>query len=703
MADVKALARAAGIDPDYISWTGAPTTSSEESLLAAVKALAPDLGVQVASDDDVRGALADIERNRWNELVPPVVVGWDGSLVVPFSVDANSDDEWEIEVTTESGKTHAARGRLFALPADSHAWPGGKVHCIRRASLWCDGELGYNTVEWRCGVERGRAMGIAAPTRAHGGPGGPRRWGVFAPVYGLSSPQSGAAGDLASLRQLFEMVGKRGGRYVATLPILAAFLDEPCHFSPYSPASRHYWNELYLDLGAIATEVGLPAPVAPPIPAGLIDYRAQYQWRREAMGPLLAGLYELHRAEIDAWAESTTTWDYAAFRALTETTRASWREWPAMWRDELPLVRTRRDAIANGVDADRLDLHVVAQWAMQRQLERLRDDQHSASLRDAAPPGTSGRVALYLDLPVGVNLDAYEVWRDRHLFLTSLAAGAPPDPLFLGGQNWGLPPLSPIAARRDHYRYVIRCIRHHMRVAGMLRIDHVMGLFRLYVVPEGRPATDGVYLRYHAEDMLAILALESVRHKCALVGEDLGTVPDHVRPAMARHGMFRLHVGQWFLPGKVGDRPGSSPPESIASLNTHDTATFAGWWNGADIDDRRDLKLITEEQDARERRERAEARSAVLAFAAPRVDDHLTAVERAMVAATADLAAGPAEVVLVALDDLALDPVPHNVPGTTTERPNWQRRVTGWATALTEQATPAAAEAVLAVADARRS
>ena len=702
MADVRALAKAAGIDPDYLAWNGAPTTSSETSLLAAIKALAPDLGIQVTTDDDVRGALADLERNRWNELVPPVVVGWDGALVVPFAVSASSDDEWELEVTTESGRVHRANGRLFALPADAHAWPGGKVHCLRKASIALDGELGYHQVAWRCGIERGRAMGIAAPMRAFGGPGGERRWGVFAPVYGLSSTQSGAAGDLGSLRLLFEQVSKRGGRYVATLPILAAFLDEPCHVSPYSPASRHYWNELYLDLGAIAAEVGLPAPIAPPVPAGLIDYRAQYRWRREALTPLMAALGKLHRDEIDRWAQATTAYDYAAFRAITETTRTSWREWPAMWRDELPLVLTRADAIANGIDGERFDVHVVAQWAMQRQLEALRDQPH---LRATTPPNEAvacERVALYLDLPVGVSLDAYEVWRERHLFLTSLAAGAPPDPLFLGGQNWGLPPLSPIAARRDHYRYVIRCIRHHMTVAGMLRIDHVMGLFRLYVVPEGRPATDGVYLRYQAEDMLAILALESSRHKCALVGEDLGTVPDHVRPAMARHGLFRLHVGQWFLPGKLGEVPGLSPPGSIASLNTHDTATFAGWWRGADIDDRRDLKLINDEQEIRERRGRADARAAMLAFSAV-ADDHLTEVERAMVAATADLASGPAEVVLIALDDLALDPVPHNVPGTVSERPNWQRRVEGWSTALTEQASPAAAEAVAAVADARRS
>src|SRR5438128_1547352 len=122
-----------------------------------------------------------------------------------------------------------------------------------------------------------------------------------------------------------------------------------------------------------------------------------------------------------------------------------------------------------------------------------------------------------------------------------------------------------------------------MAVAGMLRIDHVMGLFRLYCVPQGRAATDGVYMRYPYEELLAILTLESHRHQCALVREDLGTVPDAVRPAMARHGLYRLHVGQWFLPSKIGERPTPSPSESVASLNTHDTATFAGWWRGADI------------------------------------------------------------------------------------------------------------------------
>lgn len=690
MSVLRELANAAGIDVAYTSWRGEPASASDEAVLATLRALAPDLGIKLERADDAAGALAVLEREKWNELVPPVVIGWDGSIVVPFRVPADSDGTWEIEVTTESGRLVRARGRLFDLPADSHAWPGSVVHCIRRATVFLDGENGYHSAKWKTAGEQGEAFAISAPAIAWGGPGqGPRRWGVFAPVYGLASPRSGQAGDLGSLSRLFADVERRGGRYVATLPILAAFLDEPCQFSPYSPASRCFWNELYLDLAKLGAQVGIDVPAAPPIvPGARIDYRAQYAWRRAALDPIATALAASARGlEIDAWAQAAGAYDYAAFRAMGEERRAGWREWPAPWRDSVPLVDTRAQAVALGVDEQRVSTHVVAQWAMQQQLGEL----------------SRSRVGLYLDLPVGVNCDAYEVWRHRSLFVTELAAGAPPDALFLGGQDWGLPPLSPIALRRDRYRYFIRCVQHHMRVSSMLRIDHVMGLFRLYCVPAGRPATDGVYVRYHADELLAILCLESHRAKCALVGEDLGTVPDYVRPAMARHGLFRLHVGQWFMPATIGDAPSPSPAESVASLNTHDTATFAGWWRGADIDDRRDLDLITAEQDAAERLERAEQRAALLAFAgASTASDTLTEAERAMVAATTDLALGPAEVVLVALDDLALDPFPHNVPGTVAQRPNWQRRVERWADALDEKtAAPAAAAAITAVVASR--
>ena len=681
--------------PEYTSWRGEPTASSDEALLQTLRALAPDLGVAITSANDAPAATRELERRRWLERVPPVVLAWDGSLEVPFAVPAEHDGDWEIEVTTEAGARHRAHGRLFALPADSHAWPGGVVHCVRRTRLWLDGELGYHQLRWRVAGHDGDALVIAAPMKAHGGDRQhTRRWGVFAPVYGLASADSGQAGDLASLARLFDAVEHRGGCYVATLPLLAAFLGgepgEPFSYSPYSPASRLAWNELYVDLAALAAEVGEPAPRAPDIvPGSLIDYRAQYRWRRAALDALVGRLIAARGGDIDAWARANDVYDYAAFRALGEARHASWRQWPEPLRDQTRHAATRDDALALGAPAALVDSHVVGQWAMAQQLAALR----------------RRKVELYLDLPVGVNCDAYEVWRWRELFVLDLAAGAPPDALFLGGQDWGLPPLSPIALRRDRYRYFIRCVRHHARAAGMLRVDHVMGLFRLYCIPSGRRATDGVYLRYHHEELLAILALESRRAGCTLAGEDLGTVPPEVRPAMAAHGVHRLHVGQWHLPVRVGEAPARAPAGSIASLNTHDTPTFAGWWRGIDIDDKRDLGLIDDDQVRSERTEREGMRSALLAFAhaSPSLD-YLTEVERAMVAATADLALGPAEVTLVALDDLALDPIPHNVPGTVEQRPNWQRRVQGWADALDPvRATPAAAAAIAAVVAARNA
>ena len=682
------LAHAAGIDTDYVSWRGAPAVASDEAIRRALAALAPDLGVDVLGCAS-EVALAALERRRWAERVPPVMTAWGGELIVPLRVRADRDADVELQLVADDGAVLAElRAQLYALPADSHAYPGDEVWCIRRCRI-ASSRLGYHALRWRVGDESGESLVLAAPERAFGAPGeAPRRWGVFAPVYGLASPESGQAGDLGALRRLFDAVAARGGSYVATLPILAALHDDHHTISPYSPVSRLHWNEIYLDLAPLGAELGLVVPAAPPEPyPALIDYRAQYAWRRPILDRLARGFLAepARRAEIDAWAAARGVFDYAAFRALGETSGQAWHDWPARARDA-SFAATREAALALGADPARVDTHVFAQWAMQRQLEALR----------------GGPVSLYLDLPVGVSAGAYEVWRWRHLFLTGLATGAPPDALFLGGQNWALPPLSPIALRADRYRYAIACVRHHMQVAGMLRIDHVMGLFRLYCVPAGLPAHDGVYVRYHADDLLAIVALESHRARCAVAGEDLGTVPEPVRPAMLRHGLYRLHVGQWAFPSERGQRSAPAPAEAIASLNTHDTATFAGWWQGADIDDQLDLGLVGADVAEAEQRARARAKAAVLALAEPRDGgrDRLD-IERAMVAVTRELAEGPAEVVLVALDDLALEAVPHNVPGTSSERPNWQRHVRGWSEALGPDAPPAAAAAIDAVAATR--
>lgn len=205
----------------------------------------------------------------------------------------------------------------------------------------------------------------------------------------------------------------------------------------------------------------------------------------------------------------------------------------------------------------------------------------------------------------------------------------------------------------------------------MLRVDHVMGLHRLYCVPRGFAATDGVYVRYRPEEIYAVFALESHRNQCALAGEDLGTVPDEVRPAMRRHGVASLFVGQFAMPGRPGEGMAAPAADHVASLNTHDTPTFAGYWRGADIDDKRALGLIDDAQAAAEHEGRAGTR-AILAGREAAADDDDACAE-AMTACMQRLAESPAHMVLVTMEDLWLEPAPQNVPGTSDERPNWRR------------------------------
>ena len=288
----------------------------------------------------------------------------------------------------------------------------------------------------------------------------------------------------------------------------------------------------------------------------------------------------------------------------------------------------------------------------------------------------AGGSGLYLDFPLGGHRDGYDVWRERDAFALDASGGAPPDGFFTRGQDWGFPPLHPEGLRRQGYRYYIHCMRHHLQYAAMLRLDHVMGLHRSYWVPAGFAPTEGVYVRYPAEEFYAVLNLESHRYKAEIIGENLGTVPSYINGAMARHGIRGMHVSQFGVrtdPHDALDRPGR---RAVASLNTHDSATFAGFWSGADIDDRAALGLLTEPDSCREHGYRAAQREALVSYlrAGDRLDGAEAAPEEVLRAWLFELAQSEADFLLVNLEDLWLEPLPQNVPGTWRERPNWQRK-----------------------------
>ena len=199
---------------------------------------------------------------------------------------------------------------------------------------------------------------------------------------------------------------------------------------------------------------------------------------------------------------------------------------------------------------------------------------------------------LYLDLPLGVHRFGYDVWHERGIFATDVSCGAPPDSFFPGGQDWGFPPLQPEKSRAQGYRYVRAYLRQHLQQAGVLRIDHVMGLHRLFWIPKGRDTSQGVYVRYPAEELYAILSIESQRNKVCIIGEDLGIVPSYVRPAMVRHGIQRMHVLQYALPTQPDRQLQRVPAHSVASVNTHDMAPFAAFWQGLEQQERIELGLL---------------------------------------------------------------------------------------------------------------
>jgi 4-alpha-glucanotransferase len=282
---------------------------------------------------------------------------------------------------------------------------------------------------------------------------------------------------------------------------------------------------------------------------------------------------------------------------------------------------------------------------------------------------------FYLDLPLGVNPDSYDVWREKDAFANGVAAGAPPDPFFATGQNWGFAPLHPERIRTQGYRYVTSYVRHHLGLAGILRIDHMMGLHRLFWIPKGMEARDGIYVKYNSEEFYAVFTLESHRHKSMLVGEDLGTVPPEVPPAMARHNVHRMYVLQYSLQPWADNAMQPVFEGCVASANTHDMPPFAAFWRGLDIEDRIDLGILTRDSAGEEHRQRQALLGSLVQYLRNqgRLGHEFNELD-VLRACLLHMCSGQAFVVLATLEDLWGETLPQNVPGTWKERNNWRRK-----------------------------
>ncbi|MBE0603752.1 MAG: 4-alpha-glucanotransferase, partial [Deltaproteobacteria bacterium] len=645
---LRRLARRRGIQTSYLDILHNRISPPPETLLAVLRAL----GEPMETFRDAKGALRSAEASDWDRLCQPVCVAWNGApaeleLRVPRGA---GNDRVPIRATLEDVGALSAECDLSLLPVAGSGKGASGERVAKRVPLPWSLPPGYHTVRVEVRGEGGSTTVISAPARAWAPDGGSlREWGLFLPLYALHSRRSLGAGDLTDLRALMDWVEEMGGDKVGTLPLLAACSPEPFNPSPYSPGSRLAWNEFYLDVSR-APGFGECGPAKEMFASGefraeadrlrkdpMVDYRRGMELKRRLLEPLAEAFFSGEGGATDGFrrflSENPFMEDYAAFRAAWDARKSPWPVWPA------PL----RDGILREGDIDEADkrYHLFVQWAIHLQLREL---------------SAGSRVRLYLDLPLGTSYDGYDVWRRRNDFALQASAGAPPDDFFTKGQDWGFPPLHPENTRADGHAYFRACIANQLRYAGILRIDHVMGLHRFFWIPSGAGPSDGTYVVYPAEELYAVLCVESHRHRARIVGEDLGTVPPYVRPAMARHGLRRMFVVQYGLKPDPVHAMGKIPKASLACVNTHDMPPFASFRKALDVDDRVALGLLDKADAVGEKAAREKLAEALTAFLRkkgrlPRSggDPDVGTLLRASLA---HLAGSGAEMLIVGLEDL---------------------------------------------------
>lgn len=682
---LRRLAEHVGIVSEYFEVTGERRETSDDTRRALLAAL----GFDVSSDDAARESLERMSDEASQEMIPPVRVVRRSSsdaraieIRLPHGVEHSG--AWRLEIVLETGDTHVVAG----------SWAGGSKLEI---AMPIDVPLGYHRVLVSIASSNGAGSNeqtlIVVPDRCvlpSDLVGDEGLFGLTANLYTIRTDANWGVGDLADLGALAEWGGSVGADFIGINP-LHALLNRGTDISPYSPVSRLFRNPIYIDVRQVPELADAPNVadrLASPefgeqVAALRESHGVRYEQVMGVKGLVLDALHHVFTKTVrgsgnerdrgyDAFVarHDPALTRFATWMTIEESAGfgPNWHQWPSEFHSP------HSDAVRQFTvqHQHRIDFHRWVQFEIDRQL-----GVASERARDAGM-----RIGLYPDVAIGTSPCGADTWSFPELFVRGASVGAPPDPYAPHGQNWGLPPLSPRALRRDRYQYFINLLRSGLRHAGALRIDHILGFFRLFWIPEGRTGAEGAYLRYPTDDLLGILALESVRHNAIIVGEDLGTVPDEVPPALGRWGVLSSKVFQFEREWNGDYKPGwTYPPLSLATADTHDMISIAGFWLGRDIEIRRAVGLIETDEDARRAHDdRSRDRDAMLRRLA---DEHVLPTPSTPRFASdlrgavhAFLCRSPAQLVGIALDDLSGEIEPVNVPGVGQERySSWTRKM----------------------------
>jgi 4-alpha-glucanotransferase len=688
------------VERGYVDALGTRRDLSDDQLRTILAAL----GLAVKTEEeDVARSLRACEEAPWRRALAPVQVAspapWPARVPVTLPSGSASTLHWRLE--QEGGLIHSGAAEWKALPLMAERTVDTGPVERRLLDLKLELPEGYHRLMLKEGSAQ-MAL-IIAPPRCYvpsaAGSMSPC-WGLAVQLYGVRREDDWGIGDFGTLAQLAETAAAFGAHFIGLNPLHALFPCDPGKFSPYSPSSRSWLNILCIDVSSIPelqdsaealrriADPGFQARLADLRTTELVDYPGVTRSKLEILELIWENFAARHLDQKEsrsgrAFAEflqkgGASLWKFALFEALAEHfvnegKGAFWGDWPEPYRDP-----TSSDVAEFAEQQrDRVLYWAWLQWQADRQLATA-----AAACRRAGM-----RIGLYADLAVGVDSGGAEAWGDPELLVRGASAGAPPDLWNMLGQDWGLPPWNPIALRNRAYRPFIELLRANMKHAAALRLDHIMALMRLYCVPVGEKADRGGYVAYPFDDLLALLALESRRNGCIVVGEALGTVPAGFAERLQEMGIFSYRL-LYFERGLDGEflPPNNYPHASMVAITTHDLATLPGYWSSRDLEVKSELKLFPNEERrkhafderARDRRLLVEAleREGVLDPAsALRAVSSEEAPPDLIEGAYHFLARSDAQLLTVQIEDVLGLIEQANVPGTIKEHPNWRRRL----------------------------
>jgi len=647
MSPLATLAEAAGLQVDWDDAEGKPKRVEDEHLARVLVAL----GYPADSEAEIAASLAHVQEEERAATFLSIDVGED-LLLTADQVGEACDAELTLEDGTSQTLPVEQDGLQFALPTAAITQTG-----YHRVTL--------GTREFTLAIAPRRCLTVSdiAPDR--------KLWGAAAQIPSLRDRDDTGFGGFGTLADAARALAEQGADALAISPAHALFPADVTRFSPYAPSSRLFLNILYADPRLVGAD---PAPGETgelidwdqAIPARLAALRTAFEVRSDAVKQQVTA----YRAKGGPELEHHAIFD-ALHAHFFESGARGWQGWPAEYHDPDGEAVQRFAA----EHAEEVEFFLFAQWLAKASLDAAQQ----------AATGAGMAIGLISDLAVGMDSGGSHAWSRPDDLLQGLSIGAPPDLLGPQGQDWGITSFAPLALRRTDFAAFIGTLRAALDHAGGIRIDHILGLRRLWVIPHGSPSPEGAYLTYPLDDMLRILAIESHRAQAIVVGEDLGTVPEGLRPRLAARAVYGMNV-LFFERDEKGTftPPAEWRAEALAMTGTHDLPTVSGWWHGRDIDWSWKLGRSGADSEDEDRLQRQEDRgklwqalqqsgavSGGTEVRQPDTHDAWPVIE----AAAAHVGSTPCELAILPLEDLLGLQEQPNLPGTTDEHPNWRRRL----------------------------